>query len=201
MLSDVSLAPQSSRKTSFDVALMAYNDLRGYQCIGAAGASPYQTCFSIFLTGVVTATWCSSGVFRDFTAAVPVTLTTPYQTITGLVPGHGTTQTSSFTSIYNSTAVKSSFLFVAPLVQLNHRATDLPSSSTSSTANPTTTPPSSGLSTGAKAAIGVFVPVVVIALAELVMFLSSTRNQSNQIEYDFDFCAWLHEFYLMLNPQ
>ena len=69
---------------------------------------------------------------------------------------------------------------LAPLIQLNWKASDLQLTSSALRPTPTTTPPpepSTRLSTGAKAAIGVVIPVVVLAAVALLIAILRRRKK------------------------
>ncbi|KAI0505622.1 hypothetical protein F5B22DRAFT_651556 [Xylaria bambusicola] len=126
----------------------------GFQCKHNPGVDGAQTCYSIATTGSFPVVSCSSGKSNDFADyVVPATVT---ETV-------GSASTSLAVALINTVTI------YAPLFQLNFQSTDLPSvnpdrtaastlSSTHTIPGDSSSPTSSaagGLSTGAKAGIGV----------------------------------------------
>ena len=157
----------------------------GFTCNSISGFA--QTCQSTATATQLLAGDCTTGTLEDFKQLVVPTVTAfdsgPSQTITEA-------------------------LLLAPLFQLNFQASDLPATTTSSaatttssstTSTPTSTTsitidangsnqsaPSPGLSVRAIAAIGVVIPLFLIALAAILGFLFVRRRRRQQQEQHYD---------------
>ncbi|KAI8634263.1 hypothetical protein F5Y19DRAFT_412738 [Xylariaceae sp. FL1651] len=153
----------------------------GFRCKFNPGVDGAQTCYSIASTGSFAAVHCSSGTSNGFNYyGVPTTAT---------ATGGISTATEG-----TSTTVISVVTIYAPLFQLLYQSTDLPSvqpASTTSTAisssitSTTTTIPApsssqlaeGGLSTGAKAGIGVGAGIAGLALLGAAVFFFFRRRR------------------------
>ncbi|OGM48666.1 hypothetical protein ABOM_002009 [Aspergillus bombycis] len=143
----------------------------GYSC-GHDGQDQYQTCQSVYVTGSFPVVQCKSGSSNGYT----------YQT----VPATVTATTSESVTV---THTISAYTVRAPMIQINHMATDLP---TSTQPPPTPSDSSSGiqvsasisahLSPGAKAGIIVAACLGAIVLLGLIAWLwfrcGSRRNNA-----------------------
>ena len=142
-----------------------------------------QTCVSSITSGSYDVGHCATG------GEASIDTLTNFQPVevpeTGLV-----TLTSPQTTL--SESVTTATLF-APLFQMNWQASDLPATSMptspSATTDSTPAPPSvpaparsaSGLSTGAKVAIGVVIPVAVLAILGVLGFWLLRRRRRNNV--------------------
>ncbi|KAE8379015.1 hypothetical protein BDV26DRAFT_260420 [Aspergillus bertholletiae] len=135
----------------------------GFYC-GHAGRDRRQTCRSVYISGSFPAVQCKSGSSDDFTyQKVPATVTA--------VTSKSVTMTHTITA----------YTINAPMIQINHMATDLPTSTQSSTASPSPSDSTSGinisasisghLSPGEKAGIIVAACLAAIALFGLIVWL------------------------------
>ena len=132
----------------------------GYVC---GGSNDAQTCSSVAQSGsTVPVITCSEGSSQGYTyLTIPMT-----ETKTGI---------SSSASRVGEFAI-SSFEVLAPMIEIRWQSSDLPTSTPThtqakSTSSHSAAPSSgSGLSTGAKAAIGVVVPVAAIAILAGIFF-------------------------------
>ncbi|KAF5248376.1 hypothetical protein FAUST_312 [Fusarium austroamericanum] len=147
----------------------------GFQCKYTSGVDNAQTCFSIATTGSFAAVQCSSGKSNGF----------GYLDIPNTVA-----ETNSGSE---EAVTVSSFTVYAPLFQLHFQSSDLPSTKTgsitidsittsssgsSSSAEPTQASSSDGgLSTGAKAGIGVGAGLGFIALIGVALFFMRRRKR------------------------
>ncbi|GMG27618.1 unnamed protein product [Aspergillus oryzae] len=100
----------------------------GYSC-GHAGHDQYQTCLSVYVTGTFPIVQCKSGSSNGYT----------YMT----VPATVTATTSKSVTL---THTISAYTVRAPMIQINHMATDLP---TSTQPPPTSSDSSSGIKVSA----------------------------------------------------
>ncbi|KAE8361452.1 hypothetical protein BDV27DRAFT_133014 [Aspergillus caelatus] len=144
------------------LSLTEINSDSGYSC-GHAGHDQYQTCQSVYATGSFPVVQCRSGSSNGYT----------YQT----VPATVTATTSKSVTL---THTISAYTVRAPMIQINHMATDLPTS-TSTPPHPTSSDSSSGievsasisahLSPGAKAGIIVAACLGAIGLLAFIAWL------------------------------
>ncbi|ETS73828.1 hypothetical protein PFICI_14774 [Pestalotiopsis fici W106-1] len=144
----------------------------GFQCSQNFNRDTGQTCISVGSTGSFAAVQCSSGQSEGFTYLdLPATVT---ETV----------------SSSESALILETFTLSAPLFQLNFQSSDLPSTvtgpitittdattSSASTFPQTASSASGGLSTGAKAGIGVGAGLAVIALFGALLFYFSRRRK------------------------
>ena len=119
----------------------------GFVC----GGNTAQTCSRVVLSGqTVPVITCSEGSSQGYTyLSLPVTETTT-----------GVSSSASRVGVYAIT----SFEVLAPMIEIRWQSSDLPTTSSNSASS------DSGLSTGAKAAIGVVIPVAVIAILVGIFF-------------------------------
>ncbi|KAE8156799.1 hypothetical protein BDV40DRAFT_305744 [Aspergillus tamarii] len=132
----------------------------GYSC-GYAGHDQFQTCQSVYVTGSFPVVQCKFGSSNGYT----------YQTVPATV-------TATTSNSVTQTHTISAYTVRAPMIQINHMATDLP---TSTSPLPTSSDSSSGikvsasisahLSPGAKAGIIVAACLGAIGLFALIAWL------------------------------
>ncbi|KAA8652870.1 hypothetical protein EYZ11_003155 [Aspergillus tanneri] len=157
---------------------------KGYTCDYTPGPYQAQTCHSVYFSGSFPAVQCSAGSSNGFS----------YQR----VPATVTATTTASSSAMLATYTVSSYIIKAPLIQINHMATDLPtrtsssnssqavtSASTSSSAATTeisVANPASSLSVGAKVGIGVGAGVAGLALIALLAWLWVLRRRRHGVK-------------------
>ena len=154
--------------------------ISGYTCTNGG----HQTCE---LQATAPDTWpvvtCESGTSGGYTInSLPITATETY-----------TTSSDTLTATDTATVTIETYFLYAPMVQINWKSSDLVASTSSKTpsktsntavqvsqtSSPSPTPaPSSGLSTGAKVAIGVVIPLVVIAALIAAFFFFRRRRRT-----------------------
>ncbi|KAI9658925.1 MAG: hypothetical protein M1821_001885 [Bathelium mastoideum] len=156
----------------------------GYECYGATGVQPYQTCISTVLAGQLSTIACDSNSAvptSTSTFNVPQTLVateTSWWTIPYTSRGSYFTTTSP-TDTTTSTLTLPYFSVFAPMIQMNWKAEDRPTvpTTTSTLLSPTLKP---SLSTGSKAAIGVVVPLSILMVAMMFAFLVFRRQKQRR---------------------
>ncbi|CAK7198759.1 hypothetical protein SEUCBS139899_001423 [Sporothrix eucalyptigena] len=160
------------------------------------GSGDAQTCFSLASTGSFSAVQCSSGTSNAFSYYTVPSVATVTTTETTTASASGSSSASTITSTATNEYEFNTVTLFAPMFQLVHQASDLPSTSggssgtspaqtgshTSTTNLATGSASSSQLSTGAVAGIAVGSVVVGLALiGALVYLFLKQRKHKKQI--------------------